>query len=644
MAAIATKKSGADRGVQLTFPAVFQEVYAQSGAPEAYEPEVPYKAPEVMIGDDEQARIHAQRKLDADRMAMAKVESTHNAIVRALTGHQGYHLPKPKLGQRKFANPSMGAFTATSARQDYRSAPFNYEGAGYEGRGYDSSSDEEQLEGGASVNRTAKGQAHSKAKLLDRVRQLNNIAAAKVAFQMPGATAAPVVPGAPAPAPAAATITPESILSAALPAQGLPPGAPFPGELSDSARLELGLGIQSINDALEPGIPTQNAKALSDVVGKSLRLVQLIVRVGSAGTPADIEQIIERIENPVDGLLVRFDAITDPRYNLDTTSPPAYEAATSAEAYWKATLEYLKGMMGVANRQPRDRIAASRTFLRDFSYSFARLQRVAVGAPPAPPPRAPFPGRRPGGAPPPPGAPPRPPPRPPASDSSRPPSSGGTPTWAYDMGSTPAGSVYSGWRGVSTRSTVSSLDTFSQPGSRREDSEHGSYGRAAAFDPRPRDTFGYASGAWFPTAGRAVGYFGEPAAEYGEAAPDALSLVESEDTAGTFPSDFAFGSSGLPRARAAPGSEVSGEGKAELSLRSIKDPETGEYDIQTEKKEKKGGAVAHLGLTRESLPTTLDGFKQLSAKLAASGGAKIRVNANSRYGSVRRNFIRKLGL
>jgi hypothetical protein len=49
-------------------------------------------------------------------------------------------------------------------------------------------------------------------------------------------------------------------------------------------------------------------------------------------------------------------------------------------------------------------------------------------------------------------------------------------------------------------------------------------------------------------------------------------------------------------------------------------------------------------MTRAQLPTTLDGFKQLSAKLAASGGAKIRVNANSRYGNVRRNFIRKLGL
>jgi hypothetical protein len=170
------------------------------------------------------------------------------------------------------------------------------------------------------------------------------------------------------------------------------------------------------------------------------------------------------------------------------------------------------------------------------------------------------------------------------------------------------------------------LPRFSRPGARREDSEQGTRGPTASFDPRPRETFGYASGQYFPTGGRATGYFGEAAAAYGAPAP-AEDIVPSEAAA-------------APQLGAPTGSGH----ETTLSLRSLKNPDTGEYDVATDKK---GGAAcggSNGVMTRAQLPTTLDGFKQLSAKLAASGGAKIRVNANSRYGNVRRNFIRKLGL
>ena len=616
MAAIATKKKGADKAVLLTYPAVFQDVYADSGEGSGYMATERGGQIDPMIGEDYLAHVHYQRKQDADRMAMAAVESKHNSTVRALTGPHGYHLPPAVLGQRKFANPSNGSYFSTSARRDDHGAPFSVveTGAG-SGAG---------LHGGAQTDRTALGQGYARRKLLERVGQLNAIAAAKVAFQMPGSTGLATIPGAMAPTTSGATTT---LLPPSVPSSGAPPGAPFTGELGDITKLELSTGLQSISDSLA-GDAVATAKGAGDLLAKSVRIIQLLARQATYGSAADIESMI----TTVDSIVERLGALQDDDYNLQETNAAAFSAVSAAEAYWDEVRQYLVGMMGVADRQPRDRVAASKVFLAPLTKGIVKLTEIARIQTAV--------GRR----------------RDDEGsvidlvsgdtegdddDSSRPPGSELSslatvmPRGGPRPGPSLAGLYGRTWRGA--QSGISSLESavpggspnlprFSRPGARREDSEQGTRGPTASFDPRPRETFGYASGQYFPTGGRATGYFGEAAAAYGAPAP-AEDIVPSEAAA-------------APQLGAPTGSGH----ETTLSLRSLKNPDTGEYDVATDKK---GGAAcggSNGVMTRAQLPTTLDGFKQLSAKLAASGGAKIRVNANSRYGNVRRNFIRKLGL
>lgn len=182
MAAVGTKKPGGDVAVQLTFPAVFAEVYADSGEGESFKPSYPLAPARLSGGDDLQAAYHEQKRADAHHMVRAAVAASEESDRKMLVSHANYYgMPKPVLSQRRFANPSLGNQSGAidSARRTMpgSTAPFrcvsidDATGAGACGACY-----ETQMRGG--VLRTKEGQQWAASRLQDRVQQLNTIDAA----------------------------------------------------------------------------------------------------------------------------------------------------------------------------------------------------------------------------------------------------------------------------------------------------------------------------------------------------------------------------------------------------------------------------------------------------------------------------------
>lgn len=119
MAAVVTKKWNGDAGVQLTFPYNFQQSYDK---PLAYYPSFQGSPFETLIGEDFQSQWHEQKRLDANQSVMNGIQANKTKEKKLLTGPHNYHVPKPLLTQRIYANPSVGAESTSSARRD-NSAP-----------------------------------------------------------------------------------------------------------------------------------------------------------------------------------------------------------------------------------------------------------------------------------------------------------------------------------------------------------------------------------------------------------------------------------------------------------------------------------------------------------------------------------------
>jgi hypothetical protein len=345
-AAIATKKPHTSE--QLTFPAVFQEVYAASGMPFHYAPAG--MGPRVMpyVGEDFQANYHEQKKRDADYMARAKVMATTNARHKYVVSPHGYFgMPKPELSQRRFANPSGGALSIYSARQDGSvSAPFEVSGG---------------LSGG--VLRTAEGQGYAKARLQARIRQLDAIAAAKQAFE----AGAPLAPSAPS---AAASLGPQAVAA--------------------TTKTELQLILQSIIDALygategavedaggeEEDEQIEGKDAYESVArivfNDAVRALSIIIRTASAPetTAEDLEDIIAPV-NQIEQLLL---SVTDPDYVEQAEKGTlAAMRLTTTQQLFQRIHQYLDRMMEGINRSPNERVALSKALVRTLGFAkFAR--------------------------------------------------------------------------------------------------------------------------------------------------------------------------------------------------------------------------------------------------------------------------------
>ena len=338
MAAIATRKPGAEAAVQLTFPAVYQSVYASQHRPLQYAPSTPGPLVRPMAGDDFQAHYHAQKKADADYMARAKVVSTQNSDRRMLLSHQNYFgMPAPQLAQREFANGSAGAYILNSARRDGGvNAPFQLIESG--------------LTGG--VLRTAEGQAYGKARLLARIDQLNRMDAEKAQFLGVETGLAP---------------------STGAPTQTMPTGA-----VSDNAKIELQLLLEAIIDALMGDTarnPGEKDELSRITFSDSVRALSLIIRVASS--PDTDAETLEDVKAPVDQINQLLSGLTDPDRAEQSGERPSKESLeriiTTAELFQRLN-EYLDQMMGGINRSPRERVALSKNLVK--SLGFTKFTRI----------------------------------------------------------------------------------------------------------------------------------------------------------------------------------------------------------------------------------------------------------------------------
>jgi hypothetical protein len=182
MAAVTTKKPGGDVAVELTFPAVFQEVYADSDEALKFAPSFPLAPMPFLEAQDLQGAYHEQKRKDAHHMVRAALIADKTAESKMLASHANYFgMPAPVLSQRKYANPSYGNINSgiDSARRTApdSTAPFHCVTEGVAGSGEGCGSCyETQMRGG--VLRTKEGQQWGAEKLQARVKQLDAIDAA----------------------------------------------------------------------------------------------------------------------------------------------------------------------------------------------------------------------------------------------------------------------------------------------------------------------------------------------------------------------------------------------------------------------------------------------------------------------------------
>ena len=164
MSAFGTKKQFGDAGVQLTFPLNFQRAYSM---PLSYYADAVEPPMDIMVGTDFQSQYHEEKRQYANKTVLDGLQARRTAERKLLTGVHNYHLPKPVLGQRKFANPSNGAVGFSSARRDGSvDAPFQTIQTGMTG----------------GVVRTMEGQQFYKKQLADRINQLNRMNALAQGF------------------------------------------------------------------------------------------------------------------------------------------------------------------------------------------------------------------------------------------------------------------------------------------------------------------------------------------------------------------------------------------------------------------------------------------------------------------------------
>jgi hypothetical protein len=174
MAAMATKKPNGDRGVQLTFPMNFQAAFNGGIGyfPNEYGPPM-----ELMLGKAFQSEYHEEKRAYANQSVMNGIQNKRSAERKLLTGPHNYHLPKPVLGQRRFANPSVGALSFSSSRRDQIGSPWTTIEA------VDDLDMGTELRGGVVTSR--EGYDFYKQQLNNRIGELNNINAVAQGFSVP---------------------------------------------------------------------------------------------------------------------------------------------------------------------------------------------------------------------------------------------------------------------------------------------------------------------------------------------------------------------------------------------------------------------------------------------------------------------------
>jgi len=550
--------------LNLGFPTAFARDYARFGSPEMFSPDRLNGGLDNTVGNDFQAQWHQQKKRDADYMANAKVRSTHNMNARGFSSPHGYYnLPPVVLGQRRFANASMGALYSHSTREDQPSdnAPFHLR------EDHHSSFPlvprapvvREELVGG--VLRTSAGQRHGKKVLDERIAQLNAINEAKMTFMSDGNSGR------------SNTVTPFAG------AQGTLDTA-----LGASPLVELANLLQSIKDSLV----SHGSRNVSyrDVLQDSSKAFTLMVRMAVNNPASDIANVLEFIEGTSagDGIGQLLEYQQEELESPDDADDAHFAGRIAQQIeWWGNCVRYLKKMIEVSELPPQTRLQTSNALIKSLGFNklvrnseqtyrtgvvrdddfidstgyvnnpqnLQRAQDLQARA-----------GRS--------GAFINPGPRP-------------------LSGAVPASSPFVGFDSDDRYRGFSESGYFTQRAPRREDTQHGYFGEGGAgFSRSAQEAYAYGSGEFLDrSGGRPRAWMGEEVlADYGEAPPDEGAILEAQQQAGLAGVESEAEEDGADATGATPSAT------SELTLSSRRDPTTGEYDVVAPPRASPGGAPA----------------------------------------------------
>ena len=312
MSSYGTQKPFGQQAVQLTFPTVFED--AVRGNALAYYPEMIYRPIVLHEANDIQGHYHRQKTMDARRMAMAKVQSTINSDRYAQQYHQNYNVPKPVLGQRKYANPSNGnQADIYSARQVSFDVPSDM-WSDYSGG----------LSGGVLYTKMA--QQWGRQQLRNRSQQLDAIDAEK---------------------------------------QGLPYQRPQTIESeseSTKVKLEISQTLQAISASISAG--QANNFAFND----SVRFLRLLFRWASSASLDELMEVMEYCEGIEEGLReLRSEGEDGNDANRQWLQQnPQLEVMMNT---FSRVNNYLKGMIGGADKSVAERKRLSASLVKTLGFT-----------------------------------------------------------------------------------------------------------------------------------------------------------------------------------------------------------------------------------------------------------------------------------
>ena len=323
MAVVTQNQARDQRYVQLGFPSVFAEAYAASGKPyEWFGSGVVHGIPPTPVGDSVQDQYHEQKRIDAQRMALAGVRATQASKDHYIMFPHNYNVPKPVLSQRKFANPSNGA-----TADIYSARPDVFHGAGAD---YDFDS---HLHGG--VIRTAMGQRWVQSKLRERVQQLDDIDNEKASFTHYEA-------------PSSAEKTEEE--------KGVSQG------LSEASGIKLHLELSALLTAFATAIEGGDYSRFA--LGDLFKFLQILFRVGATSTAEELTDI----KGVVDDTLDSIRGVLAGARGAPIPDQDAHFLYTISSLMARAE-EYLRRMLGAVDKSPKERKAASRNAVMTLQFS-----------------------------------------------------------------------------------------------------------------------------------------------------------------------------------------------------------------------------------------------------------------------------------
>ena len=329
MSAYGTVDARDQQAFQETFPYVFSRTFDRGFA---YLPQrlIAEQLPE---GADFQSYYHRQKQYDANRSVLNGVRDTRRSTNRAMISHNHYFgMPAPSLVQRRFANPSGGAYILDSARRT-QGGPFRMVEAS------------EDLTGG--VLRSAVGQQFGRDRLRARIAELNRID--ENHFPSEGMDLESLLSGAPRPLPSQTPQMPNSL------------STPTTGSLSETAKIEFNLLRQRVIDALEDGFSTEIT------LGEVGRLIQLLFRYVPTATGDELDDIWSGF-TANGGLIELITELNSDDYEYPSKSQYNEAVALSMYTLLTKAMEYTRVFIENRNLSPKEKVDLSKAMVKSLKF------------------------------------------------------------------------------------------------------------------------------------------------------------------------------------------------------------------------------------------------------------------------------------